>query len=70
MADMKDFTEIKLFDTSIHHYQIFSYTMFGFGEKDGWKKEGEIRIFFNCLVGGNGMKENKKNSLVLFKDQT
>jgi hypothetical protein len=44
--------------------------MFGFGEKDGWKKEGEIRIFFNCLVGGNGMKENKKNSLVLFKDQT
>jgi hypothetical protein len=45
--------------------------MFGFGEKDGGKKEGEIRVFFfNCLVGGNGMKENKKNSLVLFKDQT
>jgi hypothetical protein len=69
MADMKDFTEIKLFDTSIHHYQIFLHHVWIWRER--WMKErGGNKGFFNCLVGGNRMKENKKNSLVLFKDQT
>lgn len=58
---MKDFTEIKLFDTSIH---VWIW-------RERWMKErGGNKGFFNCLVGGNRMKENKKNSLVLFKDQT
>jgi hypothetical protein len=57
MADMKDFTEIKLFDTSIHHYQIFLHHVWIWRER--WMKErGGNKDFFQ-LFGRRKWNERK-----------